>query len=118
MEPAIRLELFPKSVIEVFVTVLETDGLEASIAAAVTAAGTALAHAGIELVGIVTACAAALVAGEVWLDPTSTESDSADGVVMISGLPALGSMTNIWQTGRMSLEGMRKVSRYFRLFHR
>lgn len=110
LEPAIRLELFPKSVIDVFVTVLETDGLEASVAAAATAAGTALAHAGIELIGLVASCSAALVAGEIWLDPTTAEREMADGVVVVSGLPALASVTNIWQTGRLSPTGMTRVS--------
>ncbi|KAG8971182.1 hypothetical protein FRB90_010582, partial [Tulasnella sp. 427] len=106
LEPAIRLELFPKSVIEVFITVLETDGLEACVAAGATAAGAALAHAGIELIGIVAACSAALVAGTVWLDPTLAESELADGVVVVSGLPALGTVTNLWQTGRLSAKNM------------
>lgn len=110
LEPAIRLELFPKSVIDVFVTVLETDGLEASVAAAATAAGTALAHAGIELFGLVASCSAALVAGEIWLDPTTAEREMADGVVVVSGLPALASVTNIWQTGRLSPTEMTRVS--------
>lgn len=110
LEPAIRLELFPKSVIEVFITILETDGPEASLSAAAVAAGTALAHAGIELIGLVSSCSAALVNGETWLDPNAAESGIADGVVVVSGLPALASVTNIWQTGRLSTNQMARVS--------
>ncbi|KIO28838.1 hypothetical protein M407DRAFT_242883 [Tulasnella calospora MUT 4182] len=110
LEPAIRLELFPKSVIEVFITILETDGLEASLAAAAVAAGTALAHAGIELIGLVSSCSAALVDGETWLDPTAAESEMANGTVVVSSLPALASVTNIWQTGQLSTSQMARCS--------
>lgn len=53
---AVRLEMLPKSTIDIFVTILETDGLEATIASGIIAASTALADAGIEMIGLVTAC--------------------------------------------------------------
>jgi exosome complex component MTR3 len=56
--PAVRLELLPKSTIDVFITVVEADGIDACIAAATTAASTALADAGIEMIGLVTSCSA------------------------------------------------------------
>jgi exosome complex component MTR3 len=57
LAPAVRLELFPKSTIDIFLTIIENDGLESCVAAAAVAASTALADAGIEMVGLVTACA-------------------------------------------------------------
>lgn len=56
--PAIRLELFPKSTIDVFISVLENDGIESCVAAASIAASVALADASIEMIGLVAACAA------------------------------------------------------------
>ena len=56
--PAVRLELLPKSTIDVFVTVIEADGIDACIAGGTTAASTALADAGIEMIGLVTSCSA------------------------------------------------------------
>lgn len=56
--PAIQLELFPKSSIDVFITVIENDGLENCVACASLAASTALADAGIEMLGMVVACSA------------------------------------------------------------
>jgi len=111
--PSIRLELFPKSSIDIFITVLENDGLESCVAAGSTAASTALADAGIELLGLATSCAASFVEvgsqdqdgrGEIRLDPNEEESRVARGTVTVSYLPALGTATNVWQTGKLSTE--------------
>lgn len=56
--PSIRLELFPKSTIDVFVTIIENDGIDGCVAAGSVAASTALADAGIEMLGLVMACSA------------------------------------------------------------
>lgn len=61
LAPAIRLKNYPKAAIEVFVTVIENGGTFSCLAAAITAASTALATAGIEMVDIVTACSAVSV---------------------------------------------------------
>lgn len=49
LTPAIRLDLVPKSSIDVYVNVLENDGTSSSLAAAISAASVALADAGIEM---------------------------------------------------------------------
>ncbi|KIL69780.1 hypothetical protein M378DRAFT_184169 [Amanita muscaria Koide BX008] len=102
--PAVRLELLPKSTIDVFINVIEADGIDACIAAGTTAASTALADAGIEMNGLVASCSAAMVGNEVWLDLTEVESRSTTGTLVLSCLPALGTMTSVWQTGRMTTE--------------
>jgi exosome complex component MTR3 len=56
--PSVRLELFPKSTIDVFITILDNDGTESCISAATVAASTALADAGIEMLGLVISCTA------------------------------------------------------------
>lgn len=53
--PAIRLDLFPKASIDVYITVLDMDtSVSGCIALATTAASAALAEAGIEMYGLVT----------------------------------------------------------------
>lgn len=59
--PAVRLELFPKSTIDVFVTIIENDGIEGCIASGSVAASAALADAGIEMLGLIVACSAVSV---------------------------------------------------------
>ena len=56
--PSVRLETFPKSTIDIFITVIETDGIEGCVAAGSIAASTALADAGIEVIGLVVSCSA------------------------------------------------------------
>ena len=53
---AVRLELLPKSTIDIFVTIIENDGIEGCIAAGSVAASVALADAGIEMLGLVASC--------------------------------------------------------------
>lgn len=56
--PSVRLETFPKATIDIFITVIETDGMEGCVAAGSIAASMALAHAGIEIYGLVVSCSA------------------------------------------------------------
>ncbi|KAI0273758.1 mRNA transport regulator 3 [Gloeopeniophorella convolvens] len=98
---SVRLDLLPKSVIDIFVTVIECDGLESCVAAATIAASTSLAKAGIELFGLVMSCAGAIVGENTWLDPTEEETRLASGTILCACMPALDATTNIWQTGRM-----------------
>jgi exosome complex component MTR3 len=56
--PSVQLELFPKSTIDVFLTIIENDGIDGCVAAGAVAASTALADAGIEMLGLVISCAA------------------------------------------------------------
>lgn len=52
-----RLELVPKSTVDIFLTIIEADGIEGCIASGTVAASTALADAGIEMIGLVMSCA-------------------------------------------------------------
>ncbi|KAJ7219307.1 3' exoribonuclease family, domain 1-domain-containing protein [Mycena pura] len=100
---SVRLELLPKSTIDIFITIIESDGLDGCVAAGSVAASTALADAGIELFGLVTSCAASVVGNDVWLDPTEEEAQFASGTLVLSCLPALRKITSVWQTGQMKV---------------
>ncbi|KAI0331151.1 mRNA transport regulator 3 [Cubamyces sp. BRFM 1775] len=101
---AVRLELLPKSTIDIFVTIIENDGIEGCIAAGSVAASVALADAGIEMLGLVASCSAAVVGEEIWMDPTEQEGHIASGSLVYAGMPALGTITNLWQSGSMTPE--------------
>jgi len=98
---SIRLELFPKSTIDVFITIIENDGIEGCIASGSVAASTALADAGIEMLGLVTACSAAIVGDDIHLDPSEAEARASSGTVILACMPALDRITSIWQSGHM-----------------
>jgi len=53
---SVRLESLPKATIDIFLTVIETDGIEGCVAAGIIAASTALADARIEVIGLVVSC--------------------------------------------------------------
>ena len=55
--PSVRFQEFPNASVEVFALVLESEGTDGDIAAAITCASIALAHAGIPLYDLVAACA-------------------------------------------------------------
>ncbi|KAL6305262.1 mRNA transport regulator 3 [Sparassis latifolia] len=100
--PAVRLELLPKSTIDVYITIIENDGIEGCIAAGSVAASAALADAGIEMLGLVVSCAASAIGKEIWLDPTEVEAEAASGSLILAGMPALDTITSIWQSGRLT----------------
>ncbi|KAF9584902.1 hypothetical protein BGW38_004745 [Lunasporangiospora selenospora] len=128
LTPAVRLELLPKSAIDVYITVLECDGLSSCFAAAITAASVALAHAGIEMIDLVAACSASYVIMDRTLSsavpPPSTTSDSApaavslrpptiimdadleeekfeEGSIMVAYMPSLNEVTHVLQNGKV-----------------
>ncbi|KAK7019352.1 3' exoribonuclease family, domain 1-domain-containing protein, partial [Favolaschia claudopus] len=103
---SVRLELFPKSTIDIFVTIIESDGIEACVGSGSVAASTALADAGIEMLGLVTSCAASVVGKEIWLDPTAQEARFSQGTLVLACIPALQKVTSIWQTGEMKVAEM------------
>jgi len=100
--PSIRLELLPKSTIDIFLTIIENDGIDGCIASGAVAASTALADAGIEMLGLVIACSACAIGKEIWLDPTIDEAHASSGTLIYAGMPALGTITSVSQTGRLT----------------
>lgn len=46
---------------------------------------------------------------EIWLDPNTEEAAAAQGCLTLACVPALGLVTNIWQTGEMTLDEADKV---------
>ena len=61
LAPSIRLDLLPKSTIDIYISVLENDGMASCLAAAITCASVAVADAGIEMLDQVAACSAVII---------------------------------------------------------
>ncbi|GAA5871449.1 hypothetical protein JCM16303_000759 [Sporobolomyces ruberrimus] len=101
--PSIILETMPKSQIDLFVTILESDGWDGDVAMATTAASVALAEAGIQLYGLtIGLCAAShpsFPTTSPLLDPTRDEAFASTSFFSIALMPALGSVTNLRLTG-------------------
>ncbi|KAI8902901.1 3' exoribonuclease family, domain 1-domain-containing protein [Globomyces pollinis-pini] len=109
LTPAIQVELFPKSRVDVYVLVLESDGCNASLAAAITCASMALANAGIAMFDLVTGCSAGFLNGMTGLDLDEDEESVIDGAVVLATMPSLNQVTLILQTGESSVDDTSKA---------
>lgn len=120
LEGAVMAETFPKTSVDVYVTVLEASGAE--FPAACAAASAALADAGVAMLDLVAACAVARVptkkslpgdakggdamngapggAFALLLDPTAEEEEKADGGVVVAATGRAGEATQLVATGR------------------
>ncbi|TPX50419.1 H+-transporting two-sector ATPase [Synchytrium endobioticum] len=99
LAPAIRLETLPKSLIDVFIHVVENGGTNACLAAAITCASMALADAGIEMIDQVCACSASFFGPTVALDCDLEEEATQTGQVMVSYMPVSKQVTHMVLSG-------------------
>ncbi|KAG1447724.1 hypothetical protein G6F56_009169 [Rhizopus delemar] len=100
LSPAVRLELLPKSAIDIYINVLESDGTSSCLAAAIVAASVALADAGIEMLDQVTACSSVFAKDQILMDGTEEEEGQKDGSLVLSYMPSLNEVTHILQVGQ------------------
>jgi exosome complex component RRP41 len=102
LEPALILEDYPRTAIDVFVEVLQSDG--GSRCAGISAASVALADAGINMRDLVSACAAGKVAGQVVLDVDDTEDKEGQADLPIAIMPSTNQVTLLQLDGQLSDE--------------
>ncbi|OUM70147.1 hypothetical protein PIROE2DRAFT_37668 [Piromyces sp. E2] len=103
--PAVRLNLYPKSTIDIYITVLENDGTTACLAAAITCASIALTDAGIQMYDLVAAASATCIKGNICLDPDASEEENdTNSKFMLSYMPSLKQITHVLCTGKMEAE--------------
>ncbi|XP_026574766.1 exosome complex component MTR3-like [Pseudonaja textilis] len=102
LEPAVRLARYPRAQLEVSALLLQDGG--SALAAALCAAGLALADAGIELYDLVAACALSRAAGpssgaEWRLQPTEPEERAAAARLTVALLPSLNQVAGLLGSG-------------------
>lgn len=59
----------------------------------------------------------ALYQEQIWLDPVTAEVSPSRGTLVLAGLPALGTITNVWQAGQMTAIEAVQVCHLLLLFH-
>jgi len=92
LEGCVQLHRFPKSVIDVYICILEDDG--SAIACCISCASIALANAGIEMYDIVPCCVLAMMPdGNVFVDPDKDEENSANVLCAIGCMPNANNVT-------------------------
>ncbi len=91
LEPAVFLNEYPRTMIDVFIEVLEADG--GTRTASITAAAVALADAGIAMRDLVSAIAIGKVGGRLVVDLNGLEDQYGEGDMPIAMMPQLNYVT-------------------------
>lgn len=107
LSPALFLERYPRSVIDVYVEIIQADG--GTRCAAINAAAVALVDAGIPMKDLVAACAAGKMNGEIVLDLGDTEDKEGEADVPLAYMPKLDQVTLLQMDGIMTVDETMKA---------
>jgi len=102
LEPAVFLEYYPKTSIQVYIEILQADG--GTRCAGITTAALALADAGIPMRDLVVACAAGKADGKLIVDLMDTEDKVGDADVPVAFMPNLNAITLLQMDGNLSVD--------------
>ena len=100
LEPALFLELYPRTGVDVFIEVLQADG--GTRCASITAAALAIADAGVPMKDLVVACAAGKVDDTVVVDLYDAEDKLGSADVPVAYMPNLNAVTLLQMDGVLS----------------
>lgn len=101
LSPVILTSYFPRSVIDIFVEVLQADA--GTRTAGINAASVALADAGIPMRSLISSCAAGKVDDQIVLDPMKEEDNFGQADMPIAMTPG-GEITLLQMDGHMTVE--------------
>jgi len=118
LSPALFLERYPRSVIDIYVEIIQADG--GTRCAAVNAAAVALVDAGIPMKDLVASCAAGKMNGKIVLDLGDTEDKEGEADVPLAYMPKLDQVTLLQMDGilteketvkaiEMAIEGSKQI---------
>ena len=107
LEPAVFMEYYPRTMVNVFIEVLQADG--GTRCASITAAALALADSGIPMKDLVVACAAGKVEDTVVLDLMDTEDKLGAADVPVALMPNLNAVTLLQMDGTLTHEEFEKA---------
>ena len=106
LEPAVILDKFPRTAVDVYIEILQADG--GSRCAALDAAAVALADAGIPMRDMVCACAAGKVADTIVLDVNNEEDQAGQADMPVGYMPNLRKVTLLQLDGVLSPDEYKK----------
>jgi exosome complex component RRP41 len=102
LEPAIFLEKFPRTSIDIFIEVLQADG--GTRCAGTTAASLALADAGIPMRDLVVACASGKAGGKMVLDLNDIEDKEGEADVPVAYMPSFDAVSLLQMDGQLTTD--------------
>ena len=97
LTPALRVETFPNSTVDVYINVLEADG--SVLAAAITASSVAVMLAGIEMNDLVIGASFVSASGTLLTDPNSAEEAASPAKLTIGQLANSDSIAQFYLNG-------------------
>lgn len=100
LRPSLLLERFPRSMVDIFIEIIEAEG--GTRCAGITAASVALADAGIPMKDMVVGCAAGKVDGEIVLDLSEKEDKEGQADVPLAIMPRTGEITLLQTDGNLT----------------
>ena len=106
LEPAVMLEKFPRTAVDVFIEVIQADG--GTRCAALSAASVALVDAGIPMRDLVAACAAGKVADTIILDVNNEEDQAGQADMPVGYMPGLEKVTLLQLDGVLTPDEYKK----------
>ncbi|MGB9724957.1 MAG: exosome complex exonuclease Rrp41 [Nitrososphaeria archaeon] len=107
MESAIFLEEYPRSIIDVYVEVLQSDG--GSRCASITAVSAALADSGISMRDLIVGCAVGKIDGQIVLDLSDYEDKEGEGDMPVAYMPNLDKIVLLQFDGIFTEEEFKKA---------
>jgi exosome complex component RRP41 len=118
LEPAIFVEHYPRTTVDIFVEVLQADG--STRCTSITAASLALADAGVPMRDLVAACSAGKVGDMIVLDLNDVEDKVGSADVPVAYMPNLSAITLLQMDGiltskefeeavKLAIEGCKKI---------
>jgi exosome complex component RRP41 len=102
LEPAIFLEKFPRTSINLYIEILQADG--GTRCASITVASLALADAGIPMRDLVVACAAGKADGHIVLDLNDIEDKEGEADVPVGYMPNFNAIGLLQMDGQLTIE--------------
>ncbi len=99
LEAAIMIEEYPRTALDIFIEVLESDG--GSRGASITAASVALANAGIPMRDMVASCAVGKIDGHIVLDLNDQEDKEGEVDLPVAYMPNLNRITLLQMDGKL-----------------
>jgi exosome complex component RRP41 len=102
LQPSIFMEYYPRTMIDVFIEILQADG--GTRCASITAASLALADAGIPMRDLVVACAAGKADDTIVLDLMDEEDKQGKADVPVALMPNLNAITLLQMDGKLTHE--------------
>jgi exosome complex component RRP41 len=107
LESSVFVEEFPRTVIDVYIEVLQSDG--GSRCAGITVASAALADSGIPMRDLVVGCAVGKVGGQIVLDLSDKEDKEGDCDMPIAYMPNLDRITLLQFDGEFTVDEYMKA---------